>query len=92
MDTLVRKAYDNWMDVIEYDGKTVINSEPEKSSCDAQLTVPISSQDYSNLFQQQFELPALPLPLPIHSDHQPVTLTPGISGTDSETDRYFCFL
>lgn len=30
-DTLVKKAYDNWLNVIEYDGKALSNIKPEKA-------------------------------------------------------------
>jgi hypothetical protein len=29
-DGLVKKAYDNWMYVIEYDGKALLNPKPKK--------------------------------------------------------------
>lgn len=87
MDTLVKKAYDNWMHVIEYDGKSLLISQPEKDSCASQVDVPMASQDYSNSFDQQF-LPALPLP--VHSDQPPMDL--GLTGIYSALQNLLCFL
>lgn len=63
MDTLVKKAYENWINVIEYDGKSLLGSQLENSSA-SRIDVPMASQDYSNSFDQQFTLPALPVPVP----------------------------
>ncbi|PON41282.1 Calmodulin-binding protein [Trema orientale] len=62
VDTLVKKAYDNWRHVIEYDGKSLIGSEPE-NLCASRIDFPMASQDYPNSFDQQF-LPGLPVPVP----------------------------
>ncbi|PON50409.1 Calmodulin-binding protein [Trema orientale] len=62
VDTLVKKAYDNWRYVIEYDGKSLISSEPE-NLCASRIDFPTASQDYTNLFYQHF-LPGLPVPVP----------------------------
>jgi hypothetical protein len=45
-DSLVKKAYDNWMYVIEYDGKALLNPKPKKkitSSGQAETYAPLSS-------------------------------------------------
>ena len=65
MDTLVKKAYDNWRHVIEYDGKSLLSFKQNKSLGASQTEVFLNSQDYSNSFdQQQFTLPTLPVPVP----------------------------
>lgn len=60
----MKKAYDNWMHVIEYDGKSLLSFEQNKSSGASQTEVPMNSQDYSNSFDQQFTLPNLPVAVP----------------------------
>lgn len=65
------------MHVIEYDGKSLLSSQPEKGSCASHMDNPIVSQDYSNSFDQQFALPALPVPVPLE---QPA-MDPGLTGT-----------
>ncbi|XP_059437324.1 calmodulin-binding protein 60 C-like [Corylus avellana] len=70
VDTLVKKAYDNWMHVIEYDSQSLLNFRQNKSPGASQTEVPMNSQDYSNLFDQQFTLPSLPVPVP--SEHPSV--------------------
>ncbi|KAL5579322.1 hypothetical protein UlMin_011764 [Ulmus minor] len=64
VDTLVKKAYDNWIHVIEYDGKSLVGSQPQKSLGASRIDVPMVSQDYSNSFDQQFALPTLPVQVP----------------------------
>ncbi|XP_031392363.1 calmodulin-binding protein 60 B-like isoform X2 [Punica granatum] len=56
VDTLVRKAYDNWMHVIEYDGKSLLNQNQDKST-DASLTeFPCGPHDYSNPIENQLPM------------------------------------
>ncbi|KAK4804359.1 hypothetical protein SAY86_004176 [Trapa natans] len=47
VDTLVRKAYDNWMHVIEYDGKSLLgqnqDSEPHDHSSSVENQIPMPS-------------------------------------------------
>ncbi|KAL4628854.1 hypothetical protein ACB092_05G267800 [Castanea dentata] len=64
VDTLVKKAYDNWMHVIEYDGKSLLSYKENKSLDASQTEVLVNSQDYSNSFDQQFALPSLTVPVP----------------------------
>lgn len=64
MDTLVKKAYENWMHVVEYDGKSLLNFKDPKIIDASQTEAPRASQDYSNSFDQQFALPTLPVPVP----------------------------
>ncbi|XP_062087341.1 calmodulin-binding protein 60 C-like [Humulus lupulus] len=75
VDTLVKKAYDNWMHVIEYDGKSFLGSEPEKNLCISKSEVPMTSQDYNHSFDQQY-LPALPVSVP-SAQH---TMDSGLTG------------
>lgn len=70
VDTLVKKAYDNWTHVVEYDGKSLLSFKQDKSSYVSQIEAPMPSHDYSNSFAQQFTLPTLPVPLP--SEQPPI--------------------
>ncbi|KAG4999400.1 hypothetical protein JHK87_020472 [Glycine soja] len=62
VDTLVKKAYDNWMHVIEYDGKSLINDNEDKTLDTTHPQAPMTSHEYSKSLQQ-ISIPALPLPL-----------------------------
>ncbi|KAI4296628.1 hypothetical protein L6164_036573 [Bauhinia variegata] len=64
VDTLVKKAYENWMHVIEYDGQSLINYKQNKTLDDSQPQVPLGFIDYSNSFDQQFSVQSLPVPIP----------------------------
>ena len=81
MDTLVKKAYDNWMHVIEYDSKSLLSTEPQKS--DPQIDVSMASQDYSHSFDQQFGLPAPPVPVPLERPSMDSGLTGIYSSIES---------
>ncbi|KAG6696652.1 hypothetical protein I3842_09G158500 [Carya illinoinensis] len=76
VDTLVKKAYDNWMHVVEYDGKSLHSFKQNKSLGVSQSEVPTNLQDYSNSFDQQFTLPSLPVA--VHSE-QPSMDSVGIT-------------
>ncbi|KAJ9690303.1 hypothetical protein PVL29_012785 [Vitis rotundifolia] len=64
VDTLVKKAYDNWISVVEYDGKSLLNFNQSKSSGSSQTEVAMGPQDYSNSFDHQLTLPSLPVSVP----------------------------
>ncbi|XP_041025178.1 calmodulin-binding protein 60 B-like [Juglans microcarpa x Juglans regia] len=76
VDSLVKKAYDNWMHVAEYDGKSLLSLKQNKSLGASQSDVPTNLQDYSNSFDQQFTLPSLPIA--VHSE-QPSMDSVGIT-------------
>ncbi|KAK4254812.1 hypothetical protein QN277_007904 [Acacia crassicarpa] len=60
VDTLVKKAYDNWMHVVEYDGQSLINYNQNKTLDNSQPQLPMDSHDYSNSLDQQISIPSLP--------------------------------
>ncbi|MQM07891.1 hypothetical protein Taro_040732 [Colocasia esculenta] len=60
-DTLVKTAYDNWMHVIEYDGKALLNSRKGKR---AGSQVDLASSNYSTSYDQHTSLPILPVLAP----------------------------
>ncbi|TXG47293.1 hypothetical protein EZV62_026587 [Acer yangbiense] len=64
VDTLVKKAYDNWMHVIEYDGKSLLDFMQNKSVVSPQADIPTGPQNYLNSFDQQVALPTLTVPPP----------------------------
>ncbi|KAK0579044.1 hypothetical protein LWI29_020113 [Acer saccharum] len=64
VDTLVKKAYDNWMQVIEYDGKSPLYFMQNKSVVSPQEDIPTGPQNYLNSFEQQITLPTLTVPAP----------------------------
>ncbi|XP_027351665.1 calmodulin-binding protein 60 C-like [Abrus precatorius] len=77
VDTLVKKAYENWMHVIEYDGKSLLNYNQTKTLVTSQPQAPMDSHDYSNSnsLDQQISIPSLPLPV---STGQP-SMDPGVA-------------
>lgn len=56
VDTLMKKAYDNWMHVVEYDGKSFLGAHQEKAPV-AQIDMGMGPQNYSNSFDHQLTLP-----------------------------------
>lgn len=60
MDTLVKKAYDNWMHVVEYDGKSLLSLGQNKVAVSSQNDLTNGSQNHSISFDQQTNLPSLP--------------------------------
>ncbi|KAL8228176.1 hypothetical protein R6Q57_015760 [Mikania cordata] len=71
VDTLVKKAYDNWMHVVEYDGKSFLGAHQIKPTAQ-QIDMGMGPQNYSNSFDQQLSLP------PPAPQEQP-TSNPGIT-------------
>ncbi|KAK3014583.1 hypothetical protein RJ639_009816 [Escallonia herrerae] len=74
VDTLVKKAYDNWMHVVEYDGKSLLSSKQVKSG-DSQDDAMLHPQSFSNSFDHQLGLPSLSVSA--HSE-QP-SMSPGLT-------------
>lgn len=74
VDTLVKKAYENWMHVIEYDGKSLLGFDQNKSSDAFQNDLSIHPQDQPNSFDQ-LTLPCLPASVP--AEHPP--MNPGLT-------------
>lgn len=75
MDTLVKKAYDNWMHVIEYDGKSLMSLSENKNSDSPQNDLLSGSQNHSNSFNHQLNMPSLSASI---SSEQPA-LDPGLN-------------
>ncbi|KAJ1434795.1 hypothetical protein SESBI_05155 [Sesbania bispinosa] len=75
VDTLVKKAYENWMHVIEYDGKSLLNYNQNKTLTTSQPQAPVGSHNYSNSLDQQISIPILPVP--VHTGQ--ASMDPGVS-------------
>uniref|UniRef100_A0A1D1XYJ7 N-acetyl-gamma-glutamyl-phosphate reductase n=1 Tax=Anthurium amnicola TaxID=1678845 RepID=A0A1D1XYJ7_9ARAE len=78
-DTLVKRAYDNWMDVIEYDGKALSNSRKGKRTS-PQVAL-ASPTNYPTSFDHHISLPCLPVPA--SEDQIPVDRGSGVGGAVS---------
>ncbi|KAL1336022.1 hypothetical protein HN51_030439 [Arachis hypogaea] len=76
VDTLVKMAYENWMHVIEYDGKSLLNYT-QNTSGTAQLQHLMDSHNdsNSNLLDHQTSFPNSPVPVPTR---QP-SMDPGVT-------------
>ncbi|XP_020220819.1 calmodulin-binding protein 60 D [Cajanus cajan] len=86
VDTLVKKAYENWMHVIEYDGKSLLNYNQNKTLGTSQPLAPSGSHDYSisNSLDPQTSIPSLPVPVPTGQPSTDPAVTVGgyhINGT-----------
>ncbi|KAK9715523.1 hypothetical protein RND81_06G170600 [Saponaria officinalis] len=63
VDTLVKKAYDNWHQVVEFDGKALINSKQTRRTRASHNQNAMNSISYPNaLMDNQLPLARLPIP------------------------------
>lgn len=60
VDTLVKKAYDNWNQVIEYDGKSLLNFKQIRRS--ARNDPQTGTLDYPNASDHQLQISRMPPP------------------------------
>lgn len=80
MDTWVKKAYDNWSQVVEYDGKSLMNFKQIKKSS----TSALGPVNYPNSLDNQ---------LPQQRLRDPVPSEPLVDQSDlSGGEQYFCYL
>ncbi|XWS28076.1 hypothetical protein CRYUN_Cryun25bG0034600 [Craigia yunnanensis] len=84
VDTLVKKAYEDWNQVIEYDGKSLLNfKQNRKSSTRNELQMGVI--DYPNALDHQQQLPRLPVAVPTEQVHS----GPQVGGfNDNQSTRY----
>ncbi|CAN4117439.1 unnamed protein product [Withania somnifera] len=80
VDTLVKKAYDNWMHVVEYDGKSLVSLNSNKISDGPQCDLATGSQNHSNPFDHQLNLPCLPASTSSEQLHMNPGLNMGLGG------------
>ncbi|KAL7088845.1 hypothetical protein ACP275_13G153300 [Erythranthe tilingii] len=85
VDTLVKKAYDNWMHVLEYDSKSLLGFDQNKSS-PFESDLRIHAQDQLNSFDQ-LSVPNLQASIPPEN----LSMNPGLTiggYHDNIGDRY----
>ncbi|XP_068647091.1 calmodulin-binding protein 60 D-like [Aristolochia californica] len=63
VDSLVKKAYDNWMHVIEYDGRALLSLKQSKMQSVSRNDSSAGSSDYQSV-DQQMSLPRFPVSIP----------------------------
>ncbi|KAK8580705.1 hypothetical protein V6N13_143769 [Hibiscus sabdariffa] len=85
VDALVRKAYENWMHVIEYDGKSLLDPKEEDNAGPSQASSQMDPQGYPISINQQQTLPTLSVPVP--SEHPPVDSSLNAGGNKFFTER-----
>ncbi|BAT76711.1 hypothetical protein LR48_Vigan627s007200 [Vigna angularis] len=86
VDSLVKKAYENWEQVVDYDGKSLVNGNQNTSSIASENELRVESIDYGSGLDHQLQLPGLPVSVP--SEHQ---MNSGMSVggyNDNEVTRY----
>ncbi|XP_038711544.1 calmodulin-binding protein 60 D-like [Tripterygium wilfordii] len=64
VDGLVKKAYDDWMHVVEYDGQSLLSFNQNQITGTTQAEAPIDPLDFTNSFEHQVALPTLSVPVP----------------------------
>ncbi|GMY35412.1 calmodulin-binding protein 60 B [Fagus crenata] len=62
VDTLVKKAYDHWDQVIEYDGKSLLSIKQNKRSSTSRNELNMGIGDYSNTLDHQLQITRMPVP------------------------------
>ncbi|GAA0168054.1 hypothetical protein LIER_22861 [Lithospermum erythrorhizon] len=75
VDSLVKKAYENWMHVVEYDGKSLLGFSQNKSSDASRNDFVVLPPNQSNTFNHQLNHPSLSAPIPTE---QP-SISPGLA-------------
>uniref|UniRef100_A0A803LPM6 Calmodulin-binding protein n=1 Tax=Chenopodium quinoa TaxID=63459 RepID=A0A803LPM6_CHEQI len=63
-DSLIKKAYENWMHVVEYDGKSLLSLK-QSTIEDSSRTEASISQPNPNFYNHQLSLPSLPVAPPV---------------------------
>ena len=60
---VVKKAYENWHEVIEYDGKALLNSKQSRRTRSSHNETPMTAISYPNAsIDGQLTIPRLPIP------------------------------
>lgn len=63
-DTLIKKAYENWTHVVEYDGKSLLSLKQNKIEDSSRTESPVS-QPNPNFYTHELSLPSLPVAPPM---------------------------
>ncbi|CAK7350701.1 unnamed protein product [Dovyalis caffra] len=82
VDSLVKKAYDNWMDVVEYDGKSLPDFKQNQGIVASQNDVPSVQQEFLNSYDHQGTLPSISVPVP--SEHPVMHSGPTVGGYNDD--------
>jgi len=64
VDSLVKKAYENWDQVVDYDGKSLVNGNQNNRSIASENELRVESIDYGSGLDHQLQLPGLPVSVP----------------------------
>ncbi|XP_022715982.1 calmodulin-binding protein 60 B-like isoform X2 [Durio zibethinus] len=80
VDALVKKAYENWMHVIEYDGKSPLGCNEDGSAGASQANFSMDPQGYPSSINHQQTLPTLSVPVP--SEQPPMDSGLNVGGYD----------
>ncbi|XP_022732413.1 calmodulin-binding protein 60 B-like [Durio zibethinus] len=84
VDTLVKKAYDNWNQVIDYDGKSLLNFKQNRRSS-ARNELQMGAINYPNALDHQLQLPRLPVSAPTEQAHSGLQVE---GFNDNQSNRY----
>ncbi|KAL8460200.1 hypothetical protein ACS0TY_031150 [Phlomoides rotata] len=74
VDTWLKKAYDNWSQVVEYDGKSLLNFKQTKKPSTSKSDLPLGSLNYSLSLDNQLPQQRLAAPGP----SEPASLDPSM--------------
>ncbi|GMI77578.1 hypothetical protein like AT2G18750 [Hibiscus trionum] len=72
VDALVKKAYENWMHVVVYDGKSVQGNNEDDNAGASQANVPMDPQGYPSSIDQLQIPPSLSVPAPSEAEQPPM--------------------
>ncbi|KAF5749435.1 hypothetical protein HS088_TW04G01404 [Tripterygium wilfordii] len=87
VDALVKKAYDNWSQVVEYDGKSLLNFKQSKRTGTLRNEVQMGQIDYSHALDHQLQLPR-PAAVPTEQASSHSVLPVGASAYGDLATRY----
>ncbi|KAH6835387.1 Calmodulin-binding protein [Perilla frutescens var. hirtella] len=88
VDTWVKKAYDNWSQVVEYDGKSLLNFKQIKESSTLTNDLPLGPVNYPNSLDNQLPQQRLPVSVPFDPSVDQSVLAGGSGYDDDMTARY----
>ncbi|XP_052200424.1 calmodulin-binding protein 60 B-like [Diospyros lotus] len=80
VDSLVKKAYDNWNHVVEYDGKSLLSFKQTKRSSASRNELPLGPVEYPNTLDNQIPQLRLPGSIPSEQSSADSSLLIGASG------------
>ncbi|KAI8018179.1 Calmodulin-binding protein 60 B [Camellia lanceoleosa] len=89
VDTLLKKAYDNWNHVVEYDGKSLLSFKQSKRPGASRNELPMGPVDYPTSFENQLPQQRLAGSVPPEQSSMDSSLLIGASGyNDNPAARY----